>query len=210
MRQKYGWLNLVKGVTAVLVTMTVLAGCASKPVETHQYLLPAPAFEVADRAFDGRVAIGSVRVAEFLTGTSMIVETLNNELFATRQHRWADRLSEQLERQVRQGLHQRFPESQWVPLLSTGYLRVMDYRLDLHVDAFQMSSTGEAHVRVQWHVRDASQEFVTSGVIEERSELAQDGYPAMVDALGAAWHAVLRQLGDAIAELPERSTAQAR
>ncbi|CUS47686.1 MAG: hypothetical protein HLUCCO02_09095 [Idiomarinaceae bacterium HL-53] len=183
-----------------------LMACAAKPPEVKYFVLPEPNFTARDAEFKGKYALGSIRMAEFLTGQGLVVAASETEITQTRLHRWGDPLEAQIERQMRQGLLQQFPASQWVPLLSTGYLRSMDYRVDLHVDKFHLNAAGEAEVQVQWFLRDAKEDFVHSGTVSAREEVqfnneqSQD-YAQFVVALGAAWHEALQALGEQLAEV---------
>ncbi|RTE86540.1 MULTISPECIES: membrane integrity-associated transporter subunit PqiC [Gammaproteobacteria] len=199
---------------SLMAALCLLTACAARPPTITHYVLAEPESEVADAAFAGKYAIGSIRMAEFLKGNALIIAETDSQIRHTRMHRWAERLEAQIERQLRLGLAQQFPQSQFVPLLSTGYLRNMDYRVDLHVDAFHLNAERQAVVRLQWFVRDAQEDFVHSGRIateaniqwpaEEDSDLE---YAAMVEALSNAWHDALTQLGQQLQQVKQSNHA---
>ena len=175
-----------------------LVGCASEPPQIRHFVLTEPAFTLPESNANIRVAVGSIRLAEFLSGSSLVVEEAPNEMRLTRQHRWADRLEQQIERQFRQGMSQLMPNSQWVPLLSTGYLRTMDYRIDFYVDAFHLNNEGQARVRVQWFLRNTDEHFIQSGIADQQVAVEGSDYANLVSALSTAWHQALRDIATQI------------
>lgn len=187
----------------ILITLglcCLLAACASAPPQVRHFVLAEPTFEARYPDNNIRVAVGSIRLAEFLSGSSLVVEDAPSEMRLTRQHRWADRLEQQVERQFRQGMLQLMPSSQWVPLLSTGYLRTMDYRIDFYVDAFHLNVDGDARVRVQWFLRDTAESFINSGVADQRVKVVGEDYADLVSALSEAWHLALVDIASQVGQ----------
>lgn len=187
----------MKRLLVVLATL-LLTACASNPPEIRTYLLAEPDFSVADAELSTRIVLGSVRLAEFISGSGFVVQQSATEITTTRQHRWADRLDRQLEGQFRQGLNQLYPSSQWVPLASAGSVRNMDYRLDLYVDAFHITSENQGRVRVQWFLRDTNESELLTGVVDHYVGLNGEGYNKAVSALSSAWQQTLVDIGEQI------------
>lgn len=186
----------------LVASALVLSACAARPPMVTQYVLAEPSFDVVDHQFDGKFAIGSIRMAEYLKGNGLVIAESASELRRTRMHRWAERLEAQVERQLRLGLSQQFPNSQWVPLLSTGYLRNMDYRVDLHVDAFHLTAERDVTIQLQWFVRDAQEDFVHNGRVVHNEPMswpedddADVEYAAFITTMSEAWHLALLELG---------------
>lgn len=182
----------------IFFTSLFLMSCASSPPDIRYFLLAEPQLEEINPELSRQVALGSVRLADFISGTGFVVQASAIEMNTTRQHRWGDRLDRQLERQFRQGMNQQFPQSQWVPLSSAGYVRAMDYRLDLYVDAFHLlgrQGNTQAKVRVQWFLRDAEEKQLQTGWVEQQIPVQGEGYAVAVQALSEAWQHSLIQLG---------------
>lgn len=195
----------MKRLFVVLVTL-FLTACVSNPPEVRYFLLAEPNFESQNNELTTQIALGSIRLAEFISGSGLVLQQSATEITTTRQHRWAERLDRQLERQFRQGMSQLFPNSQWVPLASAGSVRNMNYRIDLYVDAFHITSANTARVRVQWFLRDANEVQLITDAVEYSVRLDGEGYANAVMALGLAWHQVLVNMGEHVqTEVSKRS-----
>lgn len=175
-----------------------LTACASKPPELKHYLLAEPNFSPVSSDLSVQVALGSVRLAEFISGTGLVVETGNAEVTITRQHRWGERLDRQLERQLRQAMSQLYPNAQWVPVASAGNVNNMNYRLDLYVDAFQVSNSNAGRVRVQWFLRTMANDQLMTGIVDLKTPLNGEGYATAVAALSSTWHQVLVTMAEQV------------
>src|SRR5690554_4066225 len=182
----------------VVLTTLLITACASNPPEVRHYLLSEPGFEVVDTELSSQIALGSVRMAEFISGSGLVVQQSATEITTMRQHRWGDRLDRQLERQFRQGLSQIYPGSQWVPFASGGSVKNMNYRLDLYVDAFHITSDNTGRVRVQWFLRNTNDDTLLTGMIDRHVQLAGEGYDKAVTALSSAWHQTLVEIGEQV------------
>lgn len=185
---------------SLFLLCAALTGCSSSPQEPQRYMLSVPVADTAtaDMPATTRIVIGHVDIASFIDGRGLVIETSANQLHEARQHVWAEPLRAQLERQLRQGLSQQLPHVQWLPQAGSANLRSLDYRLDLRVDAFHLTYTGDVWVAGQWQLRDYEQNFHASGYFSQSRGLGNDGYPAVVEALDAAWHDTLRKLAEAI------------
>lgn len=182
-----------------LIPLFMLTGCAVKAPDIQYFLLSEPTFEAVEiTALEDtpkvQVAIGSVSVADFLAGSGLVVEQVNFGLTKTNQHRWAERLDQQIARQVRTGLNQRYPQIQWIPLAHAGNVRLMDYRLDFQLDSFHLTAQHEAKVRIHWFLRTTQDKVVYSGTVEQQQALSRTGYTEAVYQLNQAWHQALETL----------------
>lgn len=176
----------------------LLSACASNPPEIRNYLLAEPDFEPANSELTIEAVLGTIRLADFISGTGLAVEAGNREVTTTRQHRWAERLEGQLERQLRQGMSELFPRAQWVPLVNASSIKNRKYRLDLYVDAFHITPTNNVRVRVQWFLRDIPQQQLQTGVFDITEPLQGTGYGNAVVALSSAWHQVLMSISEQV------------
>ena len=140
----------------------------------------------ADNSSAGKsLFIEPVKVAPYLNGRGLVLQTSAVELVMARQHLWADALDQQLQRQLRQHLSQ----------LASGYAvqlqpGAQSTRLWLQLDSFHGSADGYALL---------SGHFLLSGQplsqpFSYRVPLADDGYPALVTALGQGVQQLSQQI----------------
>ncbi len=188
-------LRLAKPLLSAAVLL-LLTACSS-PATTHFYQLPAPSHSqpessvaannhAADNSSAGKsLFIEPVKVAPYLNGRGLVLQTSAVELVMARQHLWADALDQQLQRQLRQHLSQ----------LASGYAvqlqpGAQSTRLWLQLDSFHGSADGYALL---------SGHFLLSGQplsqpFSYRVPLADDGYPALVTALGQGVQQLSQQI----------------
>lgn len=185
-----------------------LAACSSQSGPTvHNYLLQPPGLSAVPTQVSKIIVVGNVDMSPFLAGSGVVQQREVNEVFEARYHRWAEPLSAQLQRQLRQALQQQLPDSTWLSLQGSAHLRSLDYRLDMQVDQFHLKLDGTAAVSGQWQLRDAAQGFVAAGDFSQSESLAADGYTALVEALQRAWH---RALEDVASDLTRNLDSNAR
>ncbi|RUO37844.1 hypothetical protein CWE15_11195 [Aliidiomarina taiwanensis] len=175
----------------ILLSVWLLSSCASHTPKVHYYLLTEPSYTAQPVSAAAPVAIGVVSLADYLGGTGLVVEQAGAEIVLTRQHRWAEALDRQLQRQLRQGLGQLYPGAAW--RLHSQQVGTY-YRLDVLVDAFQITADNTARVDIQWYIQHRGQGVIHTARLEHRLPLTGEGYGAAVAALSEAWHHVLQQM----------------
>lgn len=194
--------SALRSVLLAVAGALLLSGCSANPQTSISYLLAPPEFTPPESTGTAEVSkrqpvillVGNVRVASYLSGTSLTQLQENQHVVRTRHHAWAEPLNEQLERQLRHGLTQLLPGSDWLPLATSGGLQLYDGRLDLQVDSFHLKANGQVEVAGTWQLRDATQSFMAHGQFKQQHVLEADGYDAMVQALEKAWLAAVQEL----------------
>ncbi|MDX5407637.1 MAG: ABC-type transport auxiliary lipoprotein family protein [Chromatiaceae bacterium] len=176
--------------------LLVLTACSS-PSSSYFYQLPAPSQnqlapgvtmdkQAADNSHaDKSLFIEPVKVASYLSGRGLVLQTSAVELVMARQHLWAEALDQQLQRQLRQHLSQLAPA--YAVQLQPG---AHSTRLWLQLDSFHGSADGYALL---------SGHFLLSGQplsqpFSYRVPLTDDGYPALVAALGQGVQQLSQQI----------------
>ena len=162
----------MKYLTATLVLL--LCACASAP-DVRYYQLPVkPAAPSAGATATKTLYFEPVQVASFLNGRGLVLQLTPVELVMARQHLWAEPLEQQLQRQLRDRVLAQAP----------GYAAVLQpdsntVRVTLQLDAFHGQPDGYAIVGGHFALsKQPAQAFSI------RVPLADDGYPALVSALG--------------------------
>jgi uncharacterized protein len=166
--------------------LLLLSGCSSQPAMNY-YQLPVGEHRAAAVAKPGKsLYFEPVQVASYLNGRGLVLQLSPVELVMARQHLWAEPLEQQLQRQLRDR----------VLALSSDYGPVLQAQSDtvrvaVQLDAFHGQPDGYALISGHFFVSTQR----TAQPFSIRIPLADDGYPALVSALGLA----VQQLSERIA-----------
>jgi uncharacterized lipoprotein YmbA len=182
---------------AVALSTVVLTGCAGQSTPTNRFTLPeadgSPSSTTAG-ARTRQLAVSPVEVASYLDQEGIVMQTSDIELAAANQNLWAEELSHQLTRRLRQSLTADLPG---VTVLSAAQSDADAQRLTLSVDQFQGRYDGQAVASGEWQLHDGNR-LVAQHHFEVTQPLSDDGYPALVRSLGAAWEAVAQRVAEEI------------
>lgn len=171
-----------------------LQGCSSSVTETRYYQLPVLQNITTGqehRVTEGKLVIEPVQVANYLNGNGVVLQSSDVELTVARQHLWIDALDQQLQRQLLNQLALLLPQYQVSSLYQTD-----SYRLQVQVERFHGLANGKAILSGRYNI--------VSGAIQQQYPfyqevtLADNGYAALVDALGLGWQQVMKQIAEHI------------
>ena len=182
-------------VAAALAPLLWLGGCATSSPPAQRYTLPAELAAVSSPpASPARLLqVRTPRLARFLDVEGIVLQLDDITLHEARRHVWAEPLPLQLGRTLRARLAERLPDTR--VLRSDDAATDPALTLELDVDRFQGHYDGTAQAAGQWLLRDSDGEPLIVEDFRATTELASDGYPALVRALGASW----KQVADTIA-----------
>nr|WP_240457662.1 ABC-type transport auxiliary lipoprotein family protein [Halomonas socia] len=187
---------------ALLLSLALLAGCASGPGSSAQrYTLPdgtGAGSVTPSEAPSQRLVVSRVRVTDYLDAEGIVMQLDDITLNRARQHLWAEDLPRQLQRGLRQRLAERLPDTQ---VLGEDSRRDGAYELRLDVTQFQGRYDGQAIARGEWQLRNARGEVIALEPFSASTTLDADGYPALVRALGQSWDSVADRLASRLREL---------
>lgn len=198
---------------SLLFCLSLLSACASTSSPATRYLLPevggaAPAgvanFAAAgvpqsDVAASGTITrstartlvIGPLRLAGFLDTPGIVLQLDDITLNEAAGHRWAEDLSLQLQRGLRERLLRRLDDTR--VLSDVGSLPdAMQLRVE--VRAFHGRHDGQAVAAGNWQLRGPAGELLDQQSFSVETPLRADGYPELVRALGRSWDAVAEQI----------------
>ncbi|HEY0907147.1 MAG TPA: PqiC family protein [Methylophilus sp.] len=168
-----------------------LSACLSvhKPVQAARYSLPETPAQQARQPSARLLVLAPVKLADYLDSDRIVLQLDEVTLRPTRDHLWADSLSQQLDRALHDRLSQRLPGFQ-VTRLSAKNLSAPILRI--RIDQFQGHTQGYAVLSGEWQLdpQQAGRPF------RFNTPLTENGYPALVRALGHT----LDQLADSIAQ----------
>lgn len=157
--------------------LVLLTGCASQPASSYYQLPTAPVKTDRTEVNATALYIEPVQVASYLNSRGLVLQLSDVELVTARQHLWAEALDQQLQRQLRDRIMAQ----------ASGYTAVLQARPDtvrvaVQLDQFHGLADGHAIVSGRFAIstQSGSQPF------NIRVALTDDGYPALVQALGQA------------------------
>ncbi|MGR2737192.1 PqiC family protein [Billgrantia sp. Q4P2] len=184
---------------ALLASMLLLAGCASPTTPANRYMLPdsGTALSVGSPAAEHLLVVQPPRLAHYLDTDGIVLQLDDITLNAARQHLWAEPLGRQLERGLRARLAERLPDTR-VMRDEASLGRSEALRLRLEVDRFQGRHDGLAIASGQWQLLAPDGRLLAMERFHVETELDDDGYPALVRALGSSWDRVVSDIATGI------------
>jgi uncharacterized lipoprotein YmbA len=183
--------------TAVLmVTLALVAGCASSPQSSFYTLTPVPPAEQADTAAPKTITIGAVMVPEIVDRPQLVLRVNANEVNFDEFARWADSLKAQVRRVIAADLALQFPSA-----LVSGYPGTVDptssYQVSIDVESFESAVGDTSAVSVLWSVRPPKGATVNGRTVV-RVPTGGPGYDALIAAHSKALAAVSGDIATAI------------
>jgi uncharacterized protein len=182
----------------VLAALLWLTGCATPGPPASRYTLPgSEAVPVAGAQAEHLLLMRAPRLAHYLDVDGIVLQLDDITLNEARQHLWAEPLGRQLERGLRARLAERLPDTRVMRDEGNGrHTEALTLRLE--VDRFQGHHDGLALASGQWQLQAADGRLLAMASFRSETELDDDGYPALVRALGRSWDDVAEQIGEAI------------
>lgn len=175
-------------ITAALFLL--LAGCSSQTASSY-YQLPAPEVTAGSAEAGAKyLYIEPVQVASYLNGRGLVLQLSEVEMVTARQHLWAEALDQQLQRQLRDR----------IVAQAQGYIAVLQaqpntLRVSVQLDQFHGQVDGHAIVSGRFAVST----LPGSESFNIRVALTDDGYSALVQALGQAVQQLSQQISRKLA-----------
>ncbi|GHG64931.1 hypothetical protein GCM10010919_11920 [Alishewanella longhuensis] len=173
-------------------TLLLLVGCSSPASEVRYYQLVAQTPPAIDTRVQQPLVLAPIKVASYLNGSGLVLQQSAVEFSIARQHLWADALEQQLQRQLTEYLLLALPKQ---PLAAFNAIGART--LQLEIDRFYASESGQAIVSGRYNISGAVLDSTVP--FSYQVALANDGYPAMVQALSLGWQQLLQELVAALA-----------
>ena len=188
----------------VLLSLSLSACLKSNPpVKTERYTLPeVTASQAAASSVTGitkTLVLNRIQLADYLDSDRIVVQTDDITMQPARDHLWVDNLSQELRRGLRTRLATRLQDTVVVdPLPGSAAVAT---NLHVTIDQFHGNLQGYAVISGQWRLVSASQAELHNQTFKFTTPLNENGYPALVRALGAD----LDLLSDQIANQLQKS-----
>ncbi|MCG6659652.1 hypothetical protein HOP52_18035 [Halomonas campisalis] len=179
--------------------MLWLSGCATPSAPHQRYTLPGSDAPPAAAGAEAEqvLKVRPPQLAHYLDVDGIVLQLDDITLNEARQHLWAEPLARQLERGLRSRLAVALPDTRVIRDDGQGR-GVEALTLRLEIDRFQGRYDGLAIVSGQWQLYAPGGQLLATEHFRVATELADDGYPALVRALGRSWDRVAEQIGEAI------------
>ncbi|CAM3617689.1 MULTISPECIES: PqiC family protein [Halomonas] len=177
------WLTWLRCLPALLICLLVSA-CASSVSPPARYMLPSDQAVIASGQPSNTLRLSAPRLAHYLDVDGIVMQLDDITLNAAREHQWAEGLGRQLERGLRARLTQALPTVR-VVRAEGSQSDALTLRLD--IDQFQGRFDGFAVTSGQWQLLDSQGELLVMENFYAQTRLEEDGYPALVRALGSSW-----------------------
>lgn len=177
-------MRYLANILPLLSLSLLLSACASSVTPPARYMLPSSPAVDAPAQPQGTLHVRSLRLAHYLDVDGIVMQLDDITLNEAREHQWAESLVRQLERSLRAHLAHELPTIQVVREESNASNALT---LQLEIDQFQGRYDGVAVASGQWQLRSASNELLALKSFNVKTELNEDGYPALVRALSSSW-----------------------
>lgn len=173
----------------------LLSACASSVTPPARYMLPSSPMVITPSQPQGILQVRSLRIAHYIDVDGIVMQLNDITLNEAREHQWAESIGRQLERSLRSQLSQELKDIQ---VIRDDGNAPNALTLSLEVDQFQGRHDGIAVTSGQWQLRGANNELLALKGFSAETTLDEDGYPALVRALGASWDNVASQIANQI------------
>lgn len=171
-----------------LLSLFVVAGCASAPAPITYYVLAppeTPADQVVERANKPALLIEDVELPAFLLQSGLVIQSRDNQLVVSRNHLWAESLELAVPKALVRELQKQSEEYSYY-LKTLDWVKQADYRLRLRIDALQATDRGEVIAVGRYQLisgqGDGPSKFVDFSF---RRDLVQDGHAHAVEEISA-------------------------
>lgn len=190
----------------------VCAGCASTPPSKFYQLSPAKSqaavkHEVA-RESAVTVAVGPLRLPDYLDRPQIVTRTGRNELHLSEFDRWAGSLESDVIMVLLEDLADllpadRFFVTRWSAILETQLHSL--YWVELLVQRFEGTPGGTVELKAQWGLFSKDKRFILKRQSDITEPVNGAGYDALVGAMSKALDRLSRDIADGIVSVAQKS-----
>lgn len=184
----------------IVCMLLFLTSCSSKSVPpADEYLLSGKAGQPIQHAQNDIkcIRLYPVSIANYLTGDQMLLVGKDGRVYRARHHLWAESVDAQLGRVALTQLASLLPDIHWYESAAPAERTCLG--LLVRVDAFQATLDGYAEIRGSWKLSAPKGILVAGDGFDRKNPLLEEGYPAMVQALGLGWNLIVNDIAGQIA-----------
>lgn len=159
----------------------LLTACASQPMtQTNFYTLPVT-HAAEPVSADKTVFIKPIILADFLSNNGVVLQLDDITIHSAQYHQWAEPLTDQLSRALRDRLQAAQSNYRIVNLPS--FAKQSTYQLQLEFDQFQGRFDGKAVISGQWQIMNTAGDIIKTQRFNLTQDLPAEGYPVLVRVL---------------------------
>lgn len=185
----------MKKIFVIFIIALSVAACSSKVTPTGYRLPEANPVEYRANGSTGQIYLAPVTLTDMLGGRGIVYQINEVEYSVAKNNLWIEPLSVQLQESMSAHLRRLMPEK---VILTTNKMSDAT-RINIALTAFNGRYDGKAVVRGVFYIINPAG-LHTVRAFNYELEQTEDGYSALVDALGGAW---ARLAGDIAAELKQ-------
>lgn len=181
--------------SAVLALTLGLSACfkSNPPVKIERYRLPEVTAPTPTSAVSSTqtLVLNHIKLADYLDSDRIVIQLDDITMQPARDHLWVDTLAQEL----RRGLHARLSSRISPAAVIDGQpsLPTKTSKLNITIDQFQGQMQGYAVISGHWQLGEAP---LQPHPFYFKTALDQDGYPALVRALGRNLDLLSEQIAD--------------
>jgi len=201
--------------TGLLIAFVLSAGCSSTPASRFYALGSAnsPEYFKNQRIKDsGIIAVGPIRIPEYLDRPQIVTRSGNSELTMAEFHRWGGSLDNDLKRVIPENIAQKLDSMGYLvvnwPIPGEGDLPVQ-YRIVIDILQFEGTPGGSVTLKCQWGIMgddEKARKAVRVSLITEPVQGQE--YEHLVAAMSNAIARLSSEIADVVRELPRPASPQ--
>jgi hypothetical protein len=188
----------------ILLTIALLmAGCARTSPVTYYQLSAIDAGRPAAAAStigDLVIGIGPVRLPELLDRPQIVIRTGSNRLQLAEGRRWAESLSENITRVLRENLAARLATERIV-YYPWSRAAAVDYQIVIEILRFEGEGYDEAHLEAIWSIQGRNGKILLpQRRVAYQAAAAQPDFEGLVQALSETLSQLCREIADRLSQ----------
>lgn len=196
----------ITGMTALYLSVALLAGCSSSPRVTF-YTLNVAATNEPSAPVINSVAIGPITLPDFLDRPQLVVQTSANRVEILESHRWAESPKSEIPRIIAADLTVLLQPARVSTYPQNAGMNA-DYRVLLDIQRFEMTAGKGVSLEALWSVRRSDGGILKTGRTVVGEPVNAAGYDALVAAQSRALAAVSRDLAQTLREVAQVEQSQ--
>lgn len=186
--------NRIKQVSSIVIgiCLVAVAGCSSTPAKFYQLsAMENPGMASREQSSQNSVvvAVGPVRMPDYLDRPQIVTRSSKNELTLSEFNRWAGSLDNDVIRVLAADVSAQLPADkyfvvQWSPLLHSQV--PVAYKVEVVTDRFEGALGGAVTLHVQWAVLSKDKGLLYKKDANISEQVSGNGYGELVDAMSRA------------------------
>jgi len=182
-----------------LIVFAALAGCSSTEQSTQLYLLPQAETAQNEVAQPSKplLVVRNIDIADYLNESSLVYRTSDTQVVKAKYNRWAESLSEQLNQRIVNDLRHK-QTKYWPVKMSSVVKQTEQAKLQLNLQRFNGSYTGNAELSGVWSMIDGQGQVVYSQPFNLTVPLQEEGYASLVEALSQGVDQLTTKIADTL------------